>query len=150
MTTKKKALPRSLAKLLEQLSAEGLVRVHVFAQKVLEREQSGGKASPLLADLSIQDFAREVQAAADQSQKPWGSKVFVSDLYAELEQRGSADDMSLDVFKERLLEAHRAMLLSMSRCDLVEAANPRDVEESEIRYMSATFHLVRRSSRPSY
>lgn len=68
-------------------------------------------------------------------------KVFVSHLFRELHPPYA----SLDRFKEELLELHRERHLTLSRADLVEAMNPRDVAESEIRQHNATFHFVRLS-----
>jgi hypothetical protein len=64
-------------------------------------------------------------------------KLFVSALLRALpHERDPA------AFKDRLLQAHRAGLLALSRADLVEAMDPREVESSEIRYMGATFHFL--------
>ena len=51
--------------------------------------------------------------------------------------------MGLDAFKSRLVEAHRADLLTLVRADLVEAMDPQDVAASEARYLNATFHFIR-------
>lgn len=104
---------------------------------------------PSLVGLSLEDFALRVQSAANGSRNGWpnpgSDKIFVSVLFAELDANGSTAGLDIDTFKARLVEAHRASLLSLSRCDLVEAASPADVEASEIRYLSAEWHLVRRS-----
>jgi hypothetical protein len=66
-------------------------------------------------------------------------KVFVSHLFRVL----SPPHASLEQFKSELLELHRHQRLTLSRADLVEAMDPRDVAESEIRHQNATFHFVR-------
>jgi hypothetical protein len=48
-----------------------------------------------------------------------------------------------DAFKARLVSAHRQQLLELSRADLVEAMDPKDVDASEARYLRSTFHFVR-------
>jgi len=64
-------------------------------------------------------------------------KLFVSALLRALpHERDPA------AFKDRLLQAHRAGLVALSRADLVEAMDPREVETSGIRYMGATFHFL--------
>lgn len=70
------------------------------------------------------------------------NKVFISHVFRKLLQEGAVAD-DADAFKGRLVSAHRNGLLSLSRADLVEAMNPEDVESSEARYLSASFHFVR-------
>jgi len=89
-------------------------------------------------------FAARVIAAAKASETGrFGSdKVFISHVFQQLVNEGvSAGDPEL--FKARLVSAHRRGLLSLSRADLVEAMHPEDVDASETRYLSATFHFVR-------
>ncbi len=50
---------------------------------------------------------------------------------------------TLDAFKARVLEAHRAGLLQLTRADLQGAMAAVDVAGSEIRHLGATFHLLR-------
>ena len=64
-------------------------------------------------------------------------KLFVSALL-----RALPHERDPTALKDRLLQAHRAGLLALSRADLVEAMDPREVESSEIRYMGATFHFL--------
>jgi hypothetical protein len=66
------------------------------------------------------------------------NKVFISHVLRAL---GSKEDV--EALKGRVLEAHRARLLTLARADLVEAMDPRDVAESEVRYLHATFHFIR-------
>jgi len=85
-------------------------------------------------------FVERVLAAARASTtgKFGDDLVFISHVYQALPELG----LDEGTFKQRLLEANRARLLSLSRADLVEAMNPRDVAASEIRYLGATFHFI--------
>ena len=88
-----------------------------------------------------EEFARIVlDAAASATSGRFGrDKVFISHVWRAL-PRGFAP--SLDAFKERLVDAHRAARIKLSRADLVEVMSKSDVGESETRYLSATFHFV--------
>jgi hypothetical protein len=86
-------------------------------------------------------FAQRVLAAARATPKAgWfgDNKVFISHVYRQLGDPGQ----NLEAFKERLVRAHRAGLLSLSRADLVEAMDPKDVEESDTHYRSATWNFI--------
>jgi len=98
--------------------------------------------APLPDDESA--FAARVQAAARASKtgRFGRDKVFISHVAQQLVREGVAIG-DVDVFKSRLVSAHRADLLSLHRADLVEAMNAADVEESEARYRTATFHFLK-------
>ena len=75
------------------------------------------------------------------------NKVFISHVWRALGEPNAwashdGPDLLAD-FKARLVEAHQARLLSLSRADLVEAMPREDVAASETRYRRATFHFVR-------
>lgn len=59
-----------------------------------------------------------------------GRKVFVAALEPS------------KVTKSLLLEAHRAGLLTLTRCDLTQAFDGTVIAESEIAYLNATFHFI--------
>jgi hypothetical protein len=105
---------------------------------------AGDAAPPVDATAAPPDdlaaFAARVAAAARGARtgRFGDNKVFISHVY-----RAAAAREALDEFKQRLVEAHRGGLLSLSRADLVEAMDPGDVAESETRYLDATFHFVR-------
>lgn len=87
--------------------------------------------------------ARVLEAARGTTTGRFGDdKVFISHVLRQLEGEGTVVG-DTEVFKERLVAAHRRGLLSLSRADLVDAMTPADVEASESRYLSATFHFVR-------
>lgn len=86
-------------------------------------------------------FAAAVKAAV--ALKPWGltaagmdAKAFISDVATIL---GVTD---LDTLKEMMWECHKAGLLEMARCDLVQAADNATLQASEWRVFNATFHVV--------
>ncbi len=50
--------------------------------------------------------------------------------------------MDLEAFKQRLVEANRERYLSLVCADMAPTLDQKDVKESEIRYLSATFHFL--------
>jgi hypothetical protein len=96
-------------------------------------------------ELDICTFAERVKAAAGAcvTGRYGSNKVFVAHVWMALQSDPIFQNMSLAAFKDRLAEANNARLLDLSRADLVQAMNPDDVRQSEVRYLSATFHFVR-------
>lgn len=88
-------------------------------------------------------FAARVLAAARASKtgRFGRDKVFISHVAQQLVREGVAIG-DVDAFKARLVAVHRADLLTLHRADLVEAMSASDVDESETRYRTATFHFV--------
>lgn len=70
-------------------------------------------------------------------------KIFISELSRELRSAGYAFD--IQDLKSKLVAAHRAGQISMSRADLVAAMPQKDVDESETAYQNATFHFVKKT-----
>jgi hypothetical protein len=68
-------------------------------------------------------------------------KVFVSAVWNALPS-ATRDAYTVAEFKSRLVAAHRAALLSLSRADLVAAMETASVQASEIVYDCATYHFV--------
>lgn len=89
----------------------------------------------------LEDFAQRVLEAARASTtgKFGERRVFISHVYRALRAALSVDEPT---FKQRLLEANRARLLTLARADLVDVMDPADVAASEIRYLGATFHFI--------
>ncbi|TKD00417.1 hypothetical protein [Polyangium fumosum] len=89
-------------------------------------------------------FADRVLSAARASKtgRFGENKVFVSHVIRQLEREGFTIG-DVDTFKARLVAAHRARLLALSRADLVQAMDPADVAESEIVHLNGSFHFVR-------
>ncbi|WP_156040648.1 hypothetical protein [Chondromyces apiculatus] len=69
-------------------------------------------------------------------------KVFVSALHDEMVRRVETR-AQLPGFKEKLLKAHLAGLLELTRADLVEHMPAKAVAESLITHRDSTFHFVR-------
>lgn len=87
--------------------------------------------------------ARVLKAARASKTGRFGDdKVFISHVLRQLTDEGAGVN-DAEAFKDRLVSVHRRGLLSLSRADLVEAMDPKDVDASETRYLSATFHFVR-------
>jgi hypothetical protein len=90
-------------------------------------------------------FAADTLAAARaiETGRFGDNKVFISQVWNRLCAQREFATMTLGQFKVRLIEAHRRRLLELSRADLVERMDPRDVAESETRYLDGVFHLLR-------
>jgi hypothetical protein len=107
------------------------------------RQWCEGASSPASAHMDLAAFAERVRAAARHcsSGRFGADKVFISHVWRQM--RGDLDGMDLASFKRRLAEANHTHLLRLSRADLVEAMEPRDVEESQTEYLHAQFHFIR-------
>ncbi len=96
---------------------------------------------------SLDGFAAQVLEAARTA--PSGrfgeDTVFIAHVWRRYRELHSAAPEAADLgaFKKRLVEANRAGLLHLVRADLVEAMDPADVEESEVKHFRARFHLLR-------
>lgn len=90
-------------------------------------------------------FAERALAAARRAPtgRFGGNKMFISHAWRALLAVGQATAAEEDAFKERLLRANTAGLLSLSRADLAGAHDPADVRASEIHYLGEKFHFVR-------
>ena len=95
-------------------------------------------------DGTLTNFAADTLTAARGTETGWfgDNKVFISQVWNQLRAGREFATKPLDQFKKRLIEAHRCGLLELSRADLVERMDPRDVAESETRYLDGVFHLL--------
>lgn len=118
------------------------------AKKARYRELAGRYSS------NPSDFSKAVQASVDawpRSERvgAFGDKVFIAAVYQDV---GGRYGMSREEFDAKLLAAHRAGDLVLSRADLVGAMDPVLVRDSEIvdatPYHSVTYHFVNRSEDP--
>ena len=66
-------------------------------------------------------------------------KVFIRAAYEAMK---GGPSYTWEQFRERLIEANKARLLSLSRADLVDAMHAQDVEESHVRHFASDFHFV--------
>ena len=95
--------------------------------------------------MNATDFTAAVLAAASQvpAAGRFGSdRVFVSALWKQLGADRDAMGPTFDDFKARLLEANRALALTLARADMPGAMNRATVAASEITYLNSTFHFV--------
>ncbi len=106
----------------------------------VEAEASSTPAPAPASPDSLSAFAERVLAVARGSTtgRFGENKVFISHVWKALQSEGG----SREAFDQQLLEANRARRLSLSRADLVEAMNPADVSESEVRSYGASFHFI--------
>ncbi len=97
-------------------------------------------AEPLDPDM----FARTVLAAARSCPTGWfgDNKVFVNHVYRHLHGESAFRDMTLDDFKQKLVEANRTDRLELSRADLVSVMDSEDVRQSETRQLDAVYHFI--------
>jgi len=108
-----------------------------------KRRESPSAREPELPQVDLIGFARRVQEIAKTvtAGRFGENKVFIAYVWDRFQD--SPDGISREEFDERLVEANRRDLLTLSRADLVGAMNPVDVERSEIRRPHASFHFVR-------
>lgn len=69
-------------------------------------------------------------------------KVFIAPLWARARTEATLGRLSETEFKAKLVDAHRAGLLRLSRADLTPAMAPEIVAASEVPYLNAVFHFV--------
>lgn len=95
--------------------------------------------------MNATDFAAAVLSAAAQvpaAGRFGADRVFVSALWKQLGADRDALGPNLDAFKARLLEANRALALTLARADMPGAMDRAKVAASEISYLNSTFHFV--------
>jgi len=97
------------------------------------------------ATLSDEAFAELTLNAAKATQEGrlGDSKVFISRVWATLQQKHPDLTLSLEDFKQRLVTANQQRRLDLSRADLAYALDANDVSASEINHLNSTFHFIR-------
>lgn len=110
------------------------------------------KAEPKEDLTDLPAFVDAVERSASQSSTGWfgDNKLFISHAWRAF--RAAADGQAhIDFasFKRRLVEANSRGLLRLGRADLVAAMNPRDVRESEIKYLNTEFHFLLMEGKPA-
>lgn len=93
----------------------------------------------------LASFSRQVNHAAGLVEQPrYGeSKVFIQHVWDVFRKQSDGSEWTLSEFKQRLVEANRENLLTLSRADLVGAMDQQLIGASEIRLPHATFHFIR-------
>jgi hypothetical protein len=102
----------------------------------------GPAPQPMLASDPLLAAVHEVIPTIGSDGRYGRENVFVSALWQRLAGDRRIPALSLDGFKRWLLDANREQLLDLARADLVDAMDPRLVEESEIEDLGMTFHFV--------
>lgn len=110
----------------------------VYTGIMVEREKN-----PKGKKMELADFAEIVVFAATRSEtgRFGPAKVFINHVWKKY-VTWMRNGVSLDDFKARLLEAHRAGLLTLSRADLVSAMDATDVRLSEISSGVQTYNFI--------
>jgi uncharacterized protein (DUF2267 family) len=112
---------------------------------------SGPAAEPVLVEPALAEpfdlpaFAATVTALAGRSppaDRFHDNKVFIAALWRASQREPAFPRLTLDEFKQRLVEANGRQLLHLSRADLVQAMDPRLVADSETSHLNSTFHFV--------
>jgi hypothetical protein len=98
-----------------------------------------------LAALSDQTFAELTLNAAKATQdgRLGDAKVFISRVWATLQQQHPDLTLNLEDFKQRLIRANQQRRLDLSRADLAYALDANEVSASEINHLNSTFHFIR-------
>ncbi|MFT3765234.1 MAG: hypothetical protein QM820_06915 [Minicystis sp.] len=120
---------------------------------LVQRWMAGGETAAVIPSatppaetrpVTLEAFSKQALAAAHAAKTGrWGDqKVFVSHVWSEYQHRDGSSAVGLDDFKQMLVRANQAGLLSLSRADLVEEMDPADLKRSEIAALGATFHFV--------
>jgi len=97
-----------------------------------------------LEPFDLEEFANTVKAVAWRSPTGWfgDNKVFISHVWRQVEDEPQFATLGLTGFKEKLVEANRENLLTLSRADMNEELPPDDLDEAETTYQNTVFHFV--------
>jgi hypothetical protein len=89
-------------------------------------------------------FAAQVLEAAGRTKtgRFGDDRVFISHLWRQYKREQRPKGLDLAAFKQLLVEANRERYLSLACDDLAPVHDQKDIKESEIRHLSATFHFV--------
>jgi predicted transcriptional regulator len=69
-------------------------------------------------------------------------RVLINHVWRQYKREHKPKGMDLEAFKRKLLEANRERYLSLVCADMAPLLDQKDVQESEIRHLSATFHFL--------
>jgi len=103
-------------------------------------EAAAPTPAPASHEETLRTFAEHVvRAARSATAGRFGDdRVFISSVWRAMQGQG----LDEQAFKRRLLEANQRRLLSLSRADMVELMDPRELAASEIQHLGATFHFI--------
>jgi hypothetical protein len=119
-----------------------------FRMKVLGgsfEDRTEPKAEAAIPRPDLPAFADAVRVAAAGCPTGWSGDdlVLISHVWKHVRDWSEFQSVDLPAFKEKLLAANRERLLTLSRADLVQALDPRDVLDSETTYLNAAFHFLK-------
>jgi hypothetical protein len=120
------------------------LRTALVARWLAGESLTKATAAVPLAVRSTRTFAEAVREAAHGTRDGrFGDRqVFIVSVWRNLRSDNEYGDLSLDDFKRRLIEAHRAGQLALVRADLVGVMDPTLVAESEITHLEARYHFL--------
>lgn len=75
-----------------------------------------------------------------------GRKILIADVMRELRLESEFRSLPRSVLETRLVEAHKAGLIALSRADLVASIDPVALRESEVAHLDARYHFVEREA----
>jgi len=127
--------------------------VHESAAKDYPNIKPTTKIEPQEHEKPLYEFAKMVQQLADTSpyEERFGDKkAFISDIYKRSQTSGALPKMTLDQFKQQLLDANNKSFLNLATQDDPNIV-PRDKhDESQIEYLGNPFHHVLTSDAGKY
>lgn len=116
------------------------------------RSHQGHAAMPSGDTLTLSEFAQAVHSAlpsirgGEDSEGRFvgrvGDAVFINRVWEVLRRDPRFSSMGLAAFKQQLVAAQREGLVVLTRADSQGDMNPRDLRESEIVSLGATFNLI--------
>jgi len=143
---------RSMAGRIQQHLAKLVVASYGAAQA------SSPEGAPATADevpsarhaFDPKQFADDIQAVAPTTPDGWfhDIKVLIAPAYRHFVRQRPEYDLTLEAFKQRLLEAHQEGELRLSRAEMGEDGSP-DGRASEIQHLVSKFHYIELPRRPS-
>lgn len=148
------ALPQLIAKVIDaKRTAPDELRFAILRQAISEQSSHSGEQTTFLDEdltntqtaLTLEEFAKTVLEAAENTQTGhFGThRVFISHVWKTFQQQHPETDCTLEAFKQRLIEANRQRLLTLSRADLGHTLDAEDTSNSEIIHLNRTFHFIR-------
>lgn len=117
------------------------------ANKTQKRSRKRLQSAP--EKTNLRDWTIAVLSAAEdipQHLRFGKDRVLISRVHTAWAKAGGS--LNLDTFKEHLVEANRARYLSLVAADMAPVmveegqCTQREIQDSEIGYLSATFHLL--------
>ncbi len=136
---------RELASLLldQKKNANSLTLRNAILLKALDGAKVEDEPSKVTA-FSLEAFAVKVKEAAKNSKTGWfgNNKVFISHVWQQLKIEGNDFGLTEEQYKSYLIEASKEGLIRLARADLPDAADPNDVQTSEISYLTGVFHFI--------